>query len=486
MSLDQRPSLHSRDSVDHLDAVRTVADAVLYEGYLLYPYRASSAKNQSRWQFGVLGPPGASAAGLGEDSGMSMECLVAARDQSGSVTVHLRFLQLQVREAQRLEADGRHVPVESLAVGAGAVLSWDEAVEREVTLPAQALLEPLDTVVGVPGGEDVEPVADDAGGPAGQIVRRRCPLTAQVRMLATPDDGFVRLSVSVDNTHTGEVPDKDAAIRSSLIGAHLIVEARDADFVSLLEPPEAAAAAAGRCHQRRCWPVLAGGPGRADVVLGSPIILYDHPEVAEQSQGALFDSTEIDEILTLRVMTMTPDEKAQARATDPRAAAIVDRCDEMTAADLQQLHGILRNPLAGMPASPVAAYADLREADLPTFETGDVPWWDPEADASVQPETDAVVINGVRVAKGSLVRVHPSRRADAQDLFLADQVARVTAVLSDVDGQVHVALVLVDDPAADLHEWYGRYLYFSPDELEPLPAQPQPAQQTHRTKESRP
>ncbi len=139
-----------------------------------------------------------------------------------------------------------------------------------------------------------------------------------------------------------------------------------------------------------------------------------------------------------------------------------------------------------MPASPVAAYADLREADLPTFETGDVPWWDPEADASVQPETDAVVINGVRVAKGSLVRVHPSRRADAQDLFLADQVARVTAVLSDVDGEVHVALVLVDDPAADLHEWYGRYLYFSPDELEPLPAQPQPAQQTHRTKESRP
>ena len=78
------------------------------------------------------------------------------------------------------------------------------------------------------------------------------------------------------------------------------------------------------------------------------------------------------------------------------------------------------------------------------------------------------MVDGVRVAKGSLVRVHPSRRADAQDLFFADQVARVTAVLSDVDGGTHVALVLVDDPAADLHEWYGRYLYFAPDELEPL------------------
>jgi hypothetical protein len=104
-----------------------------------------------------------------------------------------------------------------------------------------------------------------------------------------------------------------------------------------------------------------------------------------------------------------------------------------------------------------------------------VPWWDPAADAAVRPETDAVLINGVRVAKDSLVRVHPSRRADAQDLFFAGQLARVTAVLGDVDGGVHVALVLVDDPAADLHDWYGRYFYFAPDELEPLPAAAGPA-----------
>ncbi len=106
--------------------------------------------------------------------------------------------------------------------------------------------------------------------------------------------------------------------------------------------------------------------------------------------------------------------------------------------------------------------------DVPVLDTGDVPWWDPAADESVQPGLDSVLIDGVKVAKGSLVRVHPSRRADAQDLFFADQVARVTAVLSDVDGGTHVALVLVDDPAADLHDWYGRYLYFAPDELEPL------------------
>jgi hypothetical protein len=112
---------------------------------------------------------------------------------------------------------------------------------------------------------------------------------------------------------------------------------------------------------------------------------------------------------------------------------------------------------------------DARDVDPQVFRTGDVPWWDPEADAAVQPEVDVVVIQGVSVSKGSLVRVHPNRRADAQDIFFADQIARVTAVLSDVDGGTHVAVVLVDDPAADLHDWYGRYFYFAPDELEPLP-----------------
>jgi hypothetical protein len=225
------------------------------------------------------------------------------------------------------------------------------------------------------------------------------------------------------------------------------VPAGGAAFVSLLEPPDAAAAAAARCVQRRCYPVLVGPSGSADVVLGSPIILYDHPEIAPQSAGALFDSTEIDEILTLRVMTMTDAEKAEARATDPRAAEIIDRCEQMSPDTLRDLHGVLR---------------------VPDATPGDAPWWDPAADADVHPHTDSVVVDGTAIARGSLVRVHPSRRADAQDVFFADQVARVTAVISDVDGSTHVALVLVDDPASDLHEEAGRFFYFAPEELEPL------------------
>jgi hypothetical protein len=223
-------------------------------------------------------------------------------------------------------------------------------------------------------------------------------------------------------------------------------------FVSLLDPPADARAAAERCRQHRCWPVLAGRGGQeSDVVLAAPIILYDHPAVAPESAGALFDSTEIDEILTLRVMTLTEEEKAAARATDPRAAAIIDRCDRLTPAELQRLHGTLRDPRPAL--------------------TGD-DWWAAEAAAPVSPETDTVLVAGVRIARGSRVRLRPSRRADAQDMFLAGREAAVSAVHVDLDGETHVAVTVDDDPAAELHDWYGRHLYFAPDELEPLVGAP--------------
>ncbi|WP_327286885.1 hypothetical protein [Streptomyces sp. NBC_01198] len=462
-----------------LGHVRTVADAVLYEGYLLYPYRASSHKNQSRWQFGVLGPPAAAPDSFAEEPGMAMQCLLAAPGTApATVAIHLRFLQLQVREVQRRAGDGSHQAVPALTVDGTSVLSWDEAVEREIALPVRELTAGYDERHTVPGGADVEELTDARGTRVGRIVRSREELTVRIRSAAEADGGFVRLSVAVDNEHPAVAADKDAAIRASLIGAHVIVQARGTRFVSLLDPPAEGADAAARCRQRRCWPVLAGAKGTTDTVLGAPIILYDHPEVAEQSPGALFDSTEIDEILTLRIMTMTEQEKAEARATDPRAREIIDRCDAMSPADLQQLHGLLRDP---HPAAPKTGHGpDVRDIEPPTFDTGGAPWWDPAADAAVHPASDTVVIDGVVVGKDSLVRVHPSRRADAQDIFFAGQVARVTAVLSDVDGGTHVALVLLDDPAADMHDWYGRYFYFAPDELEPLP----PDSTAHHREES--
>ena len=98
-------------------------------------------------------------------------------------------------------------------------------------------------------------------------------------------------------------------------------------FVSLLDPPDGAAEAAVACRSDGHLP---GPHRRDDVVLSSPIILYDHPEVAPESPGDLYDATEIDEILALRVLTLTDEEKAEARGTDARAAAIIDRCDALS------------------------------------------------------------------------------------------------------------------------------------------------------------
>ncbi|MGW0176463.1 hypothetical protein ACWDUM_21765 [Rhodococcus sp. NPDC003322] len=453
------------------DPVRAVADAVLYEGYLLYPYRASSRKNHSRWQFGVLGPPGAAAAGFGEEPTLAAQCVLRPLGAGTTIDVALRFLQLQTRTVQRLDGDG-HVTVDELTVANRTWIGWDEAVEVEVPIgPLPVTTEPaVHTIaIAVPGGDDVEPLTAPDGTPAGRVLRRRWPLCAVLRVETAAPDGSgapLRLDLTVENT--GAPPgDGTDALRRSLLGAHLIVTAGAGRFISLLEPPTDAADLATGCTHSRCFPVLAGDhdpatPGEAETMLVSPIILYDHPRIADQSGGDLFDATEIDEILTLRVLTLTDDEKAEARATDPRAGRIVDRCEKMTPADMQALHGILRDPHGDIACDP---HGD--GGLIPDVPDG-VDWWTPEADTSVRPETDGVLVGGVRVAKGSLVRLHPSRRADAQDLFFAGRIARVSTVHADVDGDTHVGVVLVDDPAADLHDWYGRYLYFAPDELEPI------------------
>ncbi len=410
-----------------LAAARRVADAVLYEGYLLYPYRSDSAKNQLRWQFGLLSPDGAEAAGVGDRSELTASVLMRS---GGAPRVHVRFLQVQWRAVESL-VDGRYVPVDRLRVGDTDWVPWHEAVEREVVRTG-----PGPVTAGA--GTEVEPLSDPDGRTVGRLVRTRWPVTAELTIAATELDGYVRLELGLRNTAGWDPAEssRDLAARRALVGAHLLVTG--AGFVSLVDPPPGAAAAAAGCHHDGWWPVLVG-----DAVLVAPMILPDQPAVAPESPGDLFDATEIDEMLTLRVMTLTEEEKAAARGTDPRAAAIIERCDTLPDADLARLHGATRDPAA--------------------------PWWDPGADASVSPETDAVLVAGVPVAKGAKVRLRPTRRADAQDMFLAGQDAVVTAVLSDVDGQTHVAVVLADDPAADLHDWYGRYWYFAPDELEPLP-----------------
>jgi hypothetical protein len=422
----------------NLDPVRKIADAVLYEGYILYPYRASSQKNQSRWQFGVVMAPGYAAADPSETSSTQAECVLEHSGQL-SVRVLLRFLQVQRRTS-----------------GGD---TWDEAVEREVEAAADAAALFGDGVTReftVEGGEDRDE----------DVVRRREPLAGAITVRAAEVPGpwrALQLQVKVENrTGLGRVPQRrEDALPTSLVAAHTIITVDGGKFLSMTDPPEWAAPAVAGCRNEGGWPVLADPDAR--VMLSSPIILYDHPELAAESPGELYDGTEIDEILTLRTMALSDDEKAEARATDPRAAALLDRVDSMDPQVLARLHGTLRLP-GGSPR-PAAEPPVLTEAgDI----QGAAPWWDPDADASVSPDTDSVIIGGQPIARGSLVRLRPgARRADAQDMFLAGRIAEVQAVLHDVENNPYLAVSLAGQPDEDLRIAHGRFLYFMPDEVQP-------------------
>ncbi|MBO0803926.1 MAG: hypothetical protein J2P25_12740, partial [Nocardiopsaceae bacterium] len=345
------------------------------------------------------------------------------------------------------------------------------------------------------GGEDREPAGDSGAGDA-VVVRSRKPLAGRVSVRATPLPGpwqAARLAVEVTNqTETEPEPprNRDDALPRALVAAHMIITVSGGSFLSMTDPPEWASAAVAECESAGCWPVLAGPKGSRHTMLASPIILPDYPEVAAESPGELYDGTEIDEILTLRTLALSDEEKAEARATDPRAAALIDRVEAMDAPTMEQLHGTIRSMAALRPAGAADSAPgglapggtapgnplDGAPGGVPvwTTEGADLPWWDPAADASVSPGTDFVVLAGQRVARGSRVVLRPGRagqgrpgrRADAQDMFLDGREALVEAVLQDVDGEGYLAVSLVDDPGADIRSAHGRFLYFSPDEVE--------------------
>ncbi|RFS87443.1 hypothetical protein D0T12_04260 [Actinomadura spongiicola] len=444
-----------------LEYAREVADAILYEGYLLYPYRRSSGKNRVRWQFGVVVPPAwAEAQGL-TDTGVAgsieapwqqTECLLRAIPDE---TVHcqVRFLQLQRKTVEERLADGSYRPVDTLSSGTRLEFAFDEALPQQFDLRF-SLRDVLDDArefdVQAPGGLDTGQVTDDEGRPLGRVRRRRHPVTATVTVSASrvggddePRDVY-RLRVRVSNTGAMTPPEaaRDEALAESLIACHVLLSVDAGSFASALDPPEWAGAAVEECANVHTFPVLAGPPGDDHVVLSSPILLYDHPRVAPESPGDLHDATEIDEILSLRTLTLTDAEKREARATDPRAAEILDRTESMPPEVFARLHGAVRSlrPAAGA---------------------------DPEP-----PGNGVVVVAGVPVRRGSRVRLRPRKQGvDPQDRFLDGRTAQVEAVLSDVDDATHLAVTVEDDPAADLNRWYGRFRYFSPAEVEPLPAE---------------
>jgi hypothetical protein len=515
-------------SAAHVAQARQVADAILYEGYLLYPYRQSARKNQARFQFGVLMPPAYAAVDDQELPASQTELLAECADDA-QVQILLRFLHVQQRLVQE-PAGPQWRDVASLTVNGTEFTEFAEAAEREqrVELSVGSLYGAgAELPFHTDGGEITDDLPGADGTVAGRLVHRWDALDGVLRVQGERVAGpyqALRLRLRVENATQPEVTlrTREDGLRFALIAAHTVIGLADGTFISMTDHPEWAAAEVAACTNTGTWPVLAGPDECRNLVLSSPIILYDHPQIAPESAGDLFDATEIDEILTLRTMALTDEEKREARATDPRAADLIDRLDGLPPEMMERLHGAIRylepgvgpvpvppgqpgpgpdaagspGPLAGPagprpaeagPAGPrpaEAGPAGPRPAeagpfpgaaaadDIPVFYTPTAPWWDPGADTSVSPQTDHVLIGGVRIAQGAVVRMQPgARRADAQDLFLIGREAVVEAVLHDVDGQVHVAVLPLSDPAmAELQRAQGRFLYFAPDELEPVRA----------------
>ncbi|MEV0084903.1 hypothetical protein [Saccharopolyspora sp. NPDC050642] len=331
---------------------QAVADAVLYEGYLLYPYRRSSGKNRVRWQFGILaprrwveadGPVPPVVAGSVESWQQQTECLFQVRGEreEAEVDIRLRFLRVVVRAAERA-VDGEFVPVDSLDVDGTRHLSAEEAAPQQFDLHAKlpALLDGgLTREIELPDAMEAEPLGD-----SGRILRRSEGIAASLSAVAKRvGDGAYRLRVRVENRDRDVAAgaSRPAALRRSLVATHLLIGGRGLEFCSMMDPPGELSAAVAASRNIHAFPVLIGDD--ADLVLSSPILLPDQPEVAPESPGDLHDATEIDEMLSLLTLALTDAEKREARATDPRAAEILDRVDGMPPEVLARLHGTMRS-----------------------------------------------------------------------------------------------------------------------------------------------
>lgn len=432
-----------------------IADAVLYEGYVLYPYRASAVKNQVRWPFGVIAPRVWAERDGSERWRAQTTCLVTP-GISPAFDLRLRWLRVQHRRLETAADGGAFVPVDRLHANGEDLMPWDEGVLASVDLHRLELetllagphvhdiaLEPVQTVERVPAA---------GGSVRGRVIRTCDRLLASIIVTADACGPLARIGVRIENTTPIE-PDasRDTAMGHALAAAHVILSVTGGAFVSLLDPPAAARDAAAACVNDGLWPVLVGPAPAADVLLASPIILYDYPAVAPESPGDLCDGTEIDEILTLRILTLTDAEKQEARATDARARQIIDRTDALPPAALERLHGAVRSwhdgdqdPAGTDPFAPLA---------LPAGEA---------------PGEASLAIAGARIMRGSQVILRPQRRADPMDMFFDGRRATVAGVYPDVDGRTHVAVTVDNDPARELYDESGRYFYFSPDEVVPV------------------
>jgi hypothetical protein len=499
--------------------VDRIASAVLYEGYLLYPYRPS-VKTRHRWTFGGLLPRGwCEAERAGDRWAMECECLVQGTEAT-TIEAAARFLHLVERTSPAMvcpvdygsrEDESSDQPTDSTEASAKPIDAWQEGMERRVELPPAMLGElragPQRHEFFFPDTRHEDPLLDADNNVVGVLVRNQQAIEGAIELSAEPVMGVEKAwKLRVTITNLGPIPadvrlTRDEAMMRSLVSTHAILIARDGQFVSLTDPPDHLKEAAAACRNVGAWPVLVGEPNDRDAMLCSPIILPDHPQIAPESPGDLFDGTEIDEILSLRILTLTDEEKRAAASLDERARRILERTESLAREQLLSLHGTFRDPPSipspgtpgegqgggsprrpslGLPLpNPPSEYRG-REQDSPNMSWS---WDDPLPTASRSGLTSVRTDSG-EIRPGDRIRLHPLGRADPFDILLAGKTATVVAIEQDYEDQILLAVTIDDDPGKDL----GREgkpahrFFFRPEEVERLSHEPTDATNGNATR----
>jgi len=435
--------------------------AVLYEGYILYPYRPSSKKNQvGRFTFGRVYPEDYSRAEGGRERClMQTEFLLRDESKDALATITIRFLQPLARQIGKLSKpiewkegmQPEFAIVPSLEVGEDLYQTWQEAIEREIKLPKLSLRAPLrvEKEFAFPGKRTVEPIIGSDHLVLGLIVRQTSTLAGMIEVVGTliaPD--AVRLRVRILNrtpVPNELLTNQDEIVLRTFASTHTVLHLAAGECISLLDPPGQYLQAAKECTQIGSWPVLVGdeSKGERDLMLASPIILYDYPKIAAESAGDLFDSAEIDEILTLRIQTLSDAEKLEMRQVDEHARRLLERTERLSESELLKMHGVMR------PRRTQSLDEEFFNPSDPLRE---------------------ITVAGVPLKAGDRVRIRPKRRADVMDIALDGRIAIIESLLQDVDEQVQLALVLEDDPGRELGltRQPGHRFFYGADEVVPV------------------
>ena len=387
------------------DGLRRLVSSLLYEGYALYPYTPGAVKNATPTPFGIAYPPAYAARLASVFDRVRVECVLEA-EPDAELTLEVRFLQA---------AGERHAATErSVALGPVAAGALGDGI-----------------------GSEFEFEGDE---------RLRGRVRLRVRALEA--DGLHRVNACVHNLTAGEAAestDRAEALRASLLSTHVVIETGSGRFISPLERDGPAGAAVAECESVNSWPVLAGAGAGDSAILGAAIALPDHPRLAPESLGGLFDNTEIEEALLLHVQALSDGEREQIEAQDPAVREMVERAAAATPDELLSLHGRLEEVPASAPADPG-----------PPAEPG-----------HPNPGEPMLEVGGVTFHKGGKVVLRPDAGRDVYDRMVAGRTATIERIYIDYEDEPHVAVTIDDDPAQELFRETGRYLFFRAGELEP-------------------